>query len=78
MPRTSPYQIVLSDQERDQLETRARRYTSPYVDVVRAKTGPADLSMVADGHEVLAPTGPVFEVLCAAYRRPLLSRIRVQ
>lgn len=37
MPRTSPYQIVLSDQERAELQSRARRYTSPYVDVVRAK-----------------------------------------
>lgn len=37
MPRTSPYQIVLSDQERDTLEARSRRYTSPYVQVLRAK-----------------------------------------
>ena len=37
MPRTSPYRIVLSDVERDELEARARRYTSPYVEVVRAR-----------------------------------------
>lgn len=37
MPRSSPYRIVLSDQERDELEARARRYTSPYSEVVRAK-----------------------------------------
>jgi transposase-like protein len=37
MPRTSPYQIVLSAQERAELEARARRYTSPYSDVVRAR-----------------------------------------
>jgi hypothetical protein len=37
MPRTSPYQIVLSGQERAELETRARRYTSSYAQVVRAK-----------------------------------------
>jgi transposase len=37
MPRKSPYIITLSAQERDELETRARRYTSPYCDVVRAK-----------------------------------------
>ena len=37
MPRTSPYQIVLSAQERDELEARARRYTSSYAQVVRAK-----------------------------------------
>lgn len=37
MPRTSPYQIVLSDDERRSLEAIARRYTSPYRDVIRAK-----------------------------------------
>lgn len=37
MPRNSPYNIVLSDQERDELEARARRYTSSYAQVVRAK-----------------------------------------
>jgi transposase len=37
MPRTSPYQIVLSDDERRSLEATARRYTSPYRDVIRAK-----------------------------------------
>ena len=45
MPRTSPYQIVLSDHERAELQTRARRYTSPYVDVVRAKL----VLLAADG-----------------------------
>jgi transposase len=37
MPRTSPFCIVLSDQERAELEARARQYTLPYRDVVRAK-----------------------------------------
>jgi transposase len=37
MPRTSPFSITLTDAERAELETRARRYTSPYVEVVRAK-----------------------------------------
>ena len=37
MPRHSPYQIVLSEMERGELESRARRYTSPYAEVVRAK-----------------------------------------
>ena len=36
-PRKSPYTITLSPQERTELETRARRYTSPYRDVIRAK-----------------------------------------
>lgn len=37
MPRTSPYRIVLTSKERQVLESRARQYTLPYRDVVRAK-----------------------------------------
>src|SRR5712691_2782744 len=37
MPRVSPYRIELTCAEREELEARARRYTSPYRDVVRAK-----------------------------------------
>jgi hypothetical protein len=37
MPRTSPYQITLTDSERVTLEEIARKYTSPYFNVVRAK-----------------------------------------
>lgn len=37
MARTSPFSIKLTPQERAELEARARAYTSPYRDVVRAK-----------------------------------------
>ena len=37
MPRTSPFTVVLTAGERRELEARARRYTSPYRDVIRAK-----------------------------------------
>lgn len=37
MPRESPYTIELRDEERRVLEVRARRYTLPYRDVVRAQ-----------------------------------------
>ena len=37
MPRKSPYKIVLSKAERDELEAMARQYTAPYRDVIRAK-----------------------------------------
>jgi len=37
MPRKSPFQINLSRGERAALEAVARRYTSPYCDVIRAK-----------------------------------------
>lgn len=37
MPRTSPFLIALDSNERRRLESVARRYTSPYRDVIRAK-----------------------------------------
>ena len=37
MPRQSPYTITLSHTERSALENIARKYTSPYYQVVRAK-----------------------------------------
>lgn len=37
MPQTSPCVIELSDQERKELESLARKYTAPYQEVVRAK-----------------------------------------
>jgi len=37
MPRKSPYQVLLSLEQRTKLETIARSYTSPYCDVIRAK-----------------------------------------
>jgi transposase len=37
MPRSSPFTIDLTPEERVELEARARAYTSPYREVVRAK-----------------------------------------
>src|SRR5438105_4378839 len=37
MPRPSPYSISLSNSEKTVLEDIARKYTSPYFQVVRAK-----------------------------------------
>ena len=37
MPRKSPYVIRLTRFERDVLEAAARKYTSPYRDVIRVK-----------------------------------------
>jgi hypothetical protein len=37
VPRRSPFVITLSRDERVTLEARARKYTSPYRDVIRAK-----------------------------------------
>ena len=37
MPRKSPYSVTLSPEQREELEARARRYTLPHRDVVRAK-----------------------------------------
>lgn len=45
MPRKSPYVVHLTDEERVELQSIARQYTSPYCDVVRARI----VLMVADG-----------------------------
>jgi len=37
MPRRSPFDMNLSSEERQSLESMARKYTSPYCDVIRAK-----------------------------------------
>jgi Helix-turn-helix domain len=37
MPRASPYRIVLSPAEAEELSRRAGKYTLPYYQVVRAK-----------------------------------------
>ena len=37
MPRRSPYVIALTAEKRAELEARAKEYTSPYRDVVRAR-----------------------------------------
>ena len=37
MPRPSAFHIVLTKDEQNELETRARKYTSSYRDVIRAK-----------------------------------------
>lgn len=37
MPRQSPFSIVLANDERAVLEAQARRYTSSYREVIRAK-----------------------------------------
>lgn len=37
MPRESPYSIQLSHTERSHLESQAKKYTSPYYSVIRAK-----------------------------------------
>ena len=47
MPRKSPYTLKLSRDERRELEARARRYTLPYRDVVRAKI----VLMAAEGFD---------------------------
>ena len=37
MPRKSPFDVFLSPEERQTLESLARKYTSPHCDVIRAK-----------------------------------------
>jgi hypothetical protein len=47
VPQSSPNVIVLSDEERKQLEVISRRYTASYAEVVRAKL----ILLAADGFD---------------------------
>lgn len=47
MPQTSPFPILLSESEREQLEATSRKYTAPYFEVIRAKL----VLLAADGLE---------------------------
>lgn len=66
MPRPSPYAIDLTPGERRILETRARQYTLPYRDVVRAKL----VLLAAEGRE----NKEIAEVLGTP--RPVVSKWR--
>ena len=37
MPQNSPFTILLTEEEKEELEKEARKYTSPYYKVVRAR-----------------------------------------
>ena len=45
MPRKSPYNVLLGQDERITLQAITRKYTSPYCDVMRAKV----ILLAADG-----------------------------
>ena len=45
MPRKSPYNIILTDDEKKSLQQMAHKYTSPYYEVVRVKA----ILLAADG-----------------------------
>jgi transposase len=47
MPQKSPYGIVLSAEEREKLHAITRKYTSPYCEIMRAKT----ILLAAEGLE---------------------------
>jgi hypothetical protein len=47
MPRKSPYSILLTHDEMEELKRASRKYTSPYFEVVRAKA----ILLAADGLE---------------------------
>lgn len=37
MPRKSPFEIILTNEERDHLTSLTRKYTAPHKDVIRAQ-----------------------------------------
>jgi transposase len=62
MPRKSPYVLQLTFSQRRELEVRARKYTLPYRDVIRAKI----VLMAAEGvgnDEIAARLGTRREIV---------------
>jgi len=47
MPRKSPFEIIMTNEERDHLTTISRKYTAPYRDVIRAQV----ILLAAEGME---------------------------
>ena len=76
MPRASPYVISLSREERHVLESRARKYTLPYFQVVRALI----ILLAAEGHsndEIAASVSVGRDVVSLWRKRFLYKRMPV-
>ena len=74
MPRKSPYRIVLSPEERSELEYRKGKYTLPYYHVVRAKV----ILLSADGlsnDEIAARLDMRREIVCKWRKRFFEQRL---
>jgi transposase-like protein len=68
MPKTSPFTIVITDEQRAVLESRVRKYTSSYIDVVRAKI----VLYAAEGMEnkdIAARLDTSFQIVCKWRKR---------
>ena len=68
MPKASPFTIVLTDEQRTVLESRVRKYTSSYIDVVRAKI----VLYSAEGLEnkdIAARLDTSFQIVCKWRKR---------
>ena len=68
MPKESPFTIILTDEQREVLESRARKYTSSYIDVVRAK-----IALYAAGgmenKDIAARLDTSFQIVCKWRKR---------
>ena len=68
MPRKSPFPIVLTDEQRAVLESKVRKYTSSYIEVVRAKI----VLYAAEGMEnkdIAARLDTSFQIVCKWRKR---------
>jgi len=68
MPKKSPFVIVLSDKERAVLESRVRKYTSSYIDVVRAKIALYAAENL-ENKEIAARLDTSFQIVCKWRKR---------
>ncbi len=74
MPRKSPFQIDLRAQEREELERRAAKYTSPYFEVIRTKI----ILFAAEGmqnKQIAERLSIPFQIVCRWRKRFFYERL---
>ena len=74
MPRQSPFQLDLSEEEQEELERRAAKYTSPYCEVVRAKI----ILLAASGmqnKQIAERLSVPFQIVCRWRKRFFYERL---
>jgi transposase len=68
MPRESPFLIVLTDEQRTALESRVRKYTSSYIEVIRAKIALYAAQGMAN-KDIAARLDTSFQIVCKWRKR---------
>ena len=69
MPRISPYEVELTEEEKGVLQETARKYTSPYCDVLILYVAPVVNSLQVTALQLRAATTSRSNKLASSQRR---------